>query len=260
MIGSIVNDAAIRSILNSDPVWAAYGLADLQADFAPYCQWTVADDERGLALIFTGLSIPTLFTFGPAASVANAIASIDLPEKVYITVRDEHYPEVARYYDFRADYRPMWRMAMPADVTVAIPVDPRLVRLTVDDSARLRRLYQYGGSFAPDAFDPYQVENGAFFGIVGGDGELVAAGGTHIVDWKHGVAGIGNMYTRPDQRRHGHAIKIVQAIVATLQGGNVRNIVLNVDQRNEGARILYERFGFDLHCPYVEGIGMKRNA
>jgi len=252
----------IRSILDGDPIWAAYALADLQPDFAPYCRWYVAGDKRGLALIYTGLSIPTLYTFGPAESVAETIACIDLPERVYITVREEHYPQVERYYDFSADYRPMWRMAMSSDVMVEMADDRRLVRLAVDDSERLRDLYRHGGAFTPDAFDPYQVENGVFFGVVGndgnGDGELVAAGGTHIVDWAFGVAAIGNMYTRPDQRRRGHAVQIVRAIVATLQGANVQNIVLNVDQRNQSACSLYERFGFIMYCPYVEGIGEIR--
>ncbi len=252
------DSAAIRALLDSDPIWAAYALADLQPAFAPYCDWHVAADGRGLTLVFTGLSIPTLYAFGPAASVAQALSAIELPTRIYATVREEHWPEVRRLFDFSADSRPMWRMALPADVDVAPPNGPRLVRLTVEDSRRLQELYRHGGTFTPDAFDAYQVENGVFYGVVAEDGRLAAAGGTHIVDWTHGVAAIGNMYTRPDQRRRGHARLIVQAIVAALRARDVDNIVLNVDQRNAGARQLYESFGFEIYCPYWEGIGVKR--
>jgi ribosomal protein S18 acetylase RimI-like enzyme len=68
------------------------------------------------------------------------------------------------------------------------------------------------------------------------------------------------MYTRPDQRRRGHARLIVQALVAALQTGGVNNIVLNVDQRNAGARQLYAEFGFEIYCSYWEGIGVKRKT
>jgi len=251
--------AAIRALLNSDPIWAAYALADLQPAFAPYCDWHVAAGGRGLTLVFTGLSIPTLYAFGPAASVAQALDDIELPARIYATVREEHWPVIERRFDFSADSRPMWRMAMPVDATVDPPDDLRLVRLTVADSRRLKALYQRGGPFAPDAFDAYQVENGVFYGVVDEGGSLAAAGGTHIVDWTHGVAAIGNMYTRPDQRRQGHARLVIQALVAALQAGGVDNIVLNVDQRNAGARQLYEEFGFEIYCPYMEGIGVRRD-
>jgi ribosomal protein S18 acetylase RimI-like enzyme len=250
--------AAIRALLNSDPVWAAYALADLQPAFEPYCEWRLAADGRGLALVFTGLSIPTFYAFGPAASVAQAMDDIELPARIYATVREEHWPVIERRFDFSADSRPMWRMAMPADAAIDPSEDPRLVRLTVEDSPRLEALYRRGGPFAPDAFDAYQVENGVFYGVVDEDGGLAAAGGTHIVDWTHGVAAIGNMYTRPDQRRRGHARLVIQALVAALQTGGVNNIVLNVDQRNAGARQLYAEFGFEIYCSYWEGIGVKR--
>ena len=251
--------AAIRALLDSDPIWAAYALADLQPAFAPYCDWHLSADGQGLALLFTGLSIPTLYAFGPAASVARVLESVAWPERVYATVREEHWPAVGRLFDFSADSRPMWRMFMPAEVTVVPPKNAQLARLTVEDSPRLEELYRHGGAFTPDAFNAYQVENGVFYGVTDEDGRLAAAGGTHIVDWTHGVAAIGNMYTRPDQRHRGHARLIVQAIVAALQTEGVDNIVLNVDQRNAGARKLYEKFGFEIYCPYMEGIGVTKD-
>ena len=100
----------------------------------------------------------------------------------------------------------------------------------------LNALYACGGPFAPDAFEGYQLDNGVFFGVEGENGELIAAGGTHIVDWTYGIGAIGNMYTRPDQRGNGYAAAVLQGIVLALREGDVGNIVLNVDQRNVGAK------------------------
>jgi RimJ/RimL family protein N-acetyltransferase len=249
--------ATIRALLEQDPVWGAYALADLQPHMAPYCTWYLAEDAQGLALIYSGLSIPTLFTFGRVESVAAAIRQIDLPPRVYMTVREEHFSEVDRFYDFADDYRPMRRMRLPATVNL-MQSDRQTARLTAASSEDLRRLYAHGGAFAPDAFDPGQIDDGVFFGLWDDQDGLTAAGGTHIVDWTAGIAAIGNMYTRPDQRGKGHAAAILSAIVQALRTGGVHTIVLNVDQRNTPAQRLYERYGFMQHCPYVEGIGTRR--
>ena len=255
--GTAAPGATIRTLLEQDPVWGAYALADLQPHMAHYCTWYVAEDARGLALIYSGLSIPTLFTFGRVESVAAAVRQIELPPRVYITVREEHFPEVDRFYDFADDYRPMRRMRLPATVNL-LQSDHAAERLTAASSEELRRLYAHGGAFAPDAFDPGQIDDGVFFALRDDQGGLTAAGGTHIVDWTAGIAAIGNMYTRPDQRSKGHAAAVLSAIVQTLRAGDVHTIVLNVDQRNTPAQHLYERYGFVQHCPYVEGIGKRR--
>ncbi|MCB0044837.1 MAG: GNAT family N-acetyltransferase [Caldilineaceae bacterium] len=247
----------IRALLEQDCAWAAYALADLQPQMDQYCAWSLAADGRGLALIYTGLPTPTLFTFGPPASVADAVAQIDLPRRIYITVREEHFPVASAYYDFSADQRPMDRMVLPASAAMAAPNLP-VTELSGGCGDRLRRLYAHGGAFAPDAFDSAQLDGGAFFGVTDEKGDLIAAGGTHIVDWDAGVAAIGNMYTRPDERGRGYAAAVLQAIVRKLRAGGIRDIVLNVDQRNAGAQRLYARHGFLRHCPYTEGIGEKQ--
>ena len=198
-----------------------------------------------------------LFAAGSVESVAASVAEIELPERLYITLREEHFPAAERYYDFSADVRPMRRMRLPVEQMMAPPEQPAL-RLTTEMSEQLRDLYAHGGDFAPDAFDAYQIDNGVFFGVLDDTGKLAAAGGTHIVDWTAGIGAIGNMYTRPNQRQRGHASTIVRAIVHELRADGVTNIVLNVDQRNEGAHRLYLQHGFVEHCPYIEGIGIQR--
>ena len=122
------NSTTIRRILSVDPVWSAYALADLQSDFEPYCRWYVSgsNGEAAVALIFTGLEIPTLFTAGSEQRMIEAVAQIDLPETVYITIPDDHFEHVASLYDFADDRRPMWRMFLPGEVNIDQPSVPGL--------------------------------------------------------------------------------------------------------------------------------------
>jgi RimJ/RimL family protein N-acetyltransferase len=256
------NTTAVRSILNADPVWSAYALADLQPDFAPYCRWSVVQAETraeaGLVLLYTGLEPPVIFTAGAAQQVAAALSESELPPSIYMSAQPEHLPALQAIYDFGADVRPMWRLVLADPAALPILDEALLTRLSTPDSARLRTLYGHGGPFTPDAFDPYQIKNGLFWGITDPDGQLAAAGGTHIVDWKAGVAAIGNMYTHPAHRGRGYAGAILTAIVRQLLSHDVNLIVLNVDQRNIAARRLYERHGFVVHCAFFEGIGARR--
>ena len=96
--------------------------------------------------------------------------------------------------------------------------------------------------------------------MTGAAGELLAAGGTHILDRQSGVAAIGNIYTRPDQRGQGYASAVFQAIAGTLMDENYSNIFLNVNQRNTTARQLYQRYRFEIYCPFLEGTGIKHTT
>ena len=255
--------AQIRRILNQDPVWAAYAIADLQPGFAPYCHWArgASADGEGVVLLFTALDLPLLLTIGAGAAVGEALTKLPLPPKVYISTRKEHFGQLAEHYSFseplagtvvNAMYRMGWQQA---DHFAA---SEQAIRLGPADAPRIQALYTFGGPYTPDAFDPYQLDDGIFFGINGEDGTLVAVGGTHIVDWQGGIAAIGNMYTHPAHRGQGHARAVLGAIVATLQTGGISNIVLNVNQENQTARRLYEQYGFAIHCPFLEGVGIKR--
>lgn len=249
----------IRKILRRDPVWSAYLLADLQPDFERFCQWFVhkTADETGLILVYTGLDMPALLTVGAPSAIAAAMNRASRLQQVYLSVREEHYPAVSRVYDLGGNKRPMLRMKLSRDTALGKKA-PHIQRLNVEHSQHLTALYSHGGPFTPDAFSPYQVDNGVFYGIWDEDGQLAAAGGTHIVNRTEAVAAIGNVYTRPDRRRRGYARAITCAIVAELRDSGFETIVLNVDQRNDAARALYEELGFDVHCPYIEGIASLR--
>jgi ribosomal protein S18 acetylase RimI-like enzyme len=180
---------------------------------------------------------------------------------VYMTVLEVHHVVASRWYDFSSNIRPMYRMRF-ADPEAALKETQLPARFSVhalgaDDVQRIRRLYAYGGEFAPDAFDAYQAADGTFFGAADANGELLAVGGTHVVDWQEGIAAIGNMYTHPAHRSEGLGSAVLQAIVKRLLDGGATHIVLNVDERNPVARRLYEQHGFEIHCRYLEGRGRR---
>ena len=252
---------SVRALLQSDPAWTVFALADLHPRFAQVCRWTVTDSA--VILFWAGITPPILITHGPAADVEAALAKTDLPERVYLSVREEHLPAIQRWYDTSVDYRPMWRMVAPLTPqlwgepsTTSPKVGGRgaLVHLGAEDAGRIEELFAHGGDFTPDAFDPAQLADGFFWGVEE-SGNLIAAGGTHVVDTTESVAVIGNIYTHPDHRGRGYAKAITRAITAHLQEAGIDLIALNVDQRNRTAVSLYENLGFTKYCPFVEGVG-----
>lgn len=249
----------IRTILYGDPIWSVYALADLQPPFAEWSRWYVGEgaDGPGVVLLYSGLEPPILMTVGPLDAVAQALAQTPLPDEVFISAREEHFPLLQKLYEFGDHVEPMTRMVLNDEAQFMIPALPALRRLTRADSDKLRQLYANGGPFTPGFFDPYMLDDGVFFGVLDQNEALLAVGGTHILNRVDQSAAIGNMYTHPQQRGHGYASAILCAIVAALKTEGMKTLVLNVDQRNAGARRIYERHGFQMYCDYVEGTGKR---
>ena len=250
----------IQQILHRDPIWSVYAIADLQPTFAPYCHWSVVNGEQGEAviLLFTALQPPILFATGDEQAVVAALTATPLPERVYVTLRPEHVALVGEYYTWAEEAHPMVRMVLAKDIQVAMPEMSNLVRLQPTDAAAITDLYRQDGPFTPDYFDPYQLDDGIFYGVKDAQDSLVAVGGTHVIAQQEGMGAIGNMYTHPAQRGKGYARAVLGAIIAELQARNVTTIVLNVDQRNATARGLYERYGFTPYCTFIEAEGVRK--
>ena len=259
-----IDMARVQQILEQDPEWSAYAIADLQPSFAPYCRWFVTseDEEDGVVLLFTALDPPILLAVGTPAAVTTLLDGAMLPERVFISARHEHLPLIQQWYRFdlpeqgtSLDFMKRMVFCHPEALTDLVP--STVIRLGAADAPQIDQLLTHGGAFTPDAFDPFQLDNGVFYGITSDDGELLAMGGTHIVDWTGGVGAVGNMYTHPDYRGRGYARLLLSAVVGALQTGGVETIVLNVNETNTVARRLYTEHGFAIHCDFVEGIGVK---
>lgn len=250
----------VQRILSSDRNWAAYALADLQPAFADDCVWHIGKsaEGEGVILLYSGLEPTILFVMGPVSAVAAALAQANLPERIYLNTRPEHLSLLTERYDLQGELHAMWRMVLVEAQAGKPALTDGLVRLGEQDVVRIQELYGHGGPFTPDMFSAYQLKDGCFFGIEAADQTLLAVGGTHIIDWQAGIAAVGNMYTHPAHRGKGYARAILNVLVQTLQQGKIVTIVLNVDQRNQGARAIYEKLGFQVYTSFLEGVGVRR--
>jgi len=242
----------IRGLLNEDRGYAAYALGDLSPGFREYSRWYVAGRGRrpeALILLFERLNPPALFCFGPADGVLAAAARADLPERVYFTGLDEHVDAAASWLRFEGRI-PMWRMVVSPEDFRPMGLE-RARRLGMDDLPALSRLYMHGGA---DAFAPYQLEQGVFYGCWDGD-DLIAVAGTHLVAPQERVAAVGNVFTHPAHRRRGLGAAVTSAVTAELLERGM-DVVLNVSQENVSAVALYERLGYRRYCPFLEGIAV----
>ncbi len=241
------------AFLDTDRAWHAYALADLSDPFFRQCRWWAAetgDEIVTLVLIYKGLEPPIFLAMGKAKHLPEIFQRAELPPEVMFLGREAHIPFLLKGY--KAQYLDkMWRMALsadnfqPADFSRAVPLD---------ESHLPTLLAMYRGNHG-NAFAPYQLEQGVFYGVFE-DGELASVAGTHIVAPEYGVATVGNIYTRPPYRGKGLAQQVTSAVCADLLAQNL-DVVLNVEQSNASAVHLYKKLGFEIHCPFIEGIGKR---
>jgi GNAT superfamily N-acetyltransferase len=246
----------ILTFLDTDRLYAAYAIGDLEPDLFAQCTWAVAErggEIRSLGLHFRGLTVPAFFLMGETDGIRSILQNHLPPGRVYITCRDEHLPVIREYYRWEEEPVKMWRMALGGDRR------PRAagngIRLTAGHAGQIRDLVALG---AVSGFDPAQIEHGVFFGIPEKD-RLASMAGTHLVSPAYGVAAVGNVVTRPDRRGRGMGNAVVSAVLAELVRIGIRDIVLNARQENAPALHLYKKLGFRRHCAFWEVPASIRN-
>ena len=95
-----------------------------------------------------------------------------------------------------------------------------------------------------------------YFGIYQGSA-LAAAAGTHVRSARSSIAAVGNVLTRLAYRDRGMATSCTSAVTAAALEEH-RDVVLNVRQENAPAISVYERLGFVVHAPFIEGPAVRR--
>ncbi len=251
----------ILAFLQQDRLYAAYAIGDLEPSLFAQCQWFGAEQDgrmQALALFFTGLQPPALFTMGDTDGVAAILDSALQPKRAYFMSRVEHLTVLEAYYDL-AQVQHMLRMVIAAaDFRPVLsspngPVPGPVIRL---DSAHLDQLIALYRREEDSAFAPYQLRDGVFYGIEVSR-QLVSAAGTHLVSPTFGVAAVGNIFTHPNYRRRGYGTACTSHVVEKLltQGFDV---VLNVNETNAKAIRIYEKLGFRTHCPFIEVLGHRK--
>jgi predicted GNAT family acetyltransferase len=131
--------------------------------------------------------------------------------------------------------------------------------VTTLDLADLPVLQKLYATYSANLFSADQLRFGIFYGMRVGD-TIVAAGGTHAISDRYGIAAIGSIYTRPEVRGKGYATAISSAIITELFQGRCSEVILNVAEANETARPLYQQLGFRQHGQYWEGRARRRET
>ncbi len=250
----LTNPTEIAAFLEQDRWYAAYALGDLEPGFSGQCQWFGADlrgELRSLALLFAGLDPAALFLMGDPVGVALILGAALRPATAMFTCRELHLPPLKTHY-LAGEIDSMQRMTLSApDFRPASAFG--VERLGPGYAGELARLYE---SAHGNAFSPYQLAQGVFYGVKH-QGRLVSAAGTHIVAKTMRIAAVGNVCTYPEYRGQGYATRCTSAVCADLLAMGL-DVVLNVARDNADAIHVYQKLGFHIYCPFVEGVAVRR--
>lgn len=247
----------ILRFLETDLLYAAYAVGDLEPALFAQSEWVGAKDGeqlRTIALLFKGLDPPALLLMGDPAGLATILRPGLGPESVFLTCQKRHLEAVRAFYRTEPP-TPMWRMTIQRDNFRPVHL-PGVEALSPRDTAELERLYAQNGD---NAFSPQQLATGVFYGVRE-RGRLVAAAGTHLVSPIYGMGAVGNVYTDEAYRGRGYGTATTSAVVAELFRRGLRHVFLNVAQANTQAIRIYERLGFTVYCPFVEMLAVRMGS
>jgi ribosomal protein S18 acetylase RimI-like enzyme len=237
-----------RELLETDRIWSAYALADLEPEEQARAEWHTG--AAAVVLLYRGLEPPVLFVHGHPEEGARLTEALGALQVVF-TLRPEAVQALGDRLEVEVQAS-MWRMARqpgrPAD-----SVEAGAKPLGAAHLGELRALFGEHPD-RPDAFHPRQLERGVFFGIYEA-GQLIGVAGTHILGPGSHIAAIGNVFTHPGFRGRGVAGRATSAVVGELLRRGYTTLVMNVSQSNEPALRCYRRLGFAEYCAYSEGVG-----
>jgi GNAT superfamily N-acetyltransferase len=236
----------IEAVLESDHIWSAYALADLDPRYLPYTEWLLRD--QGIILLYKGLTPPILFAHGPVNQVHDLMKQ--LPSGEYqLSLKNEYLDELPGIQVLKRI--PMIRMVL-RDFPVQLDRNPEIVPLTPDDQSAIETLFSRHAD-APDGYHPRQLGDGHFWGIWKSN-QLITIAGIHLWSKSRQLAAIGNVFTHPTHRGHGLAKACIAAVVTSLRDEGIETIVLNVGKDNYAAQGIYQSLGFQPHITFSEGL------
>ncbi len=250
----------IRQYLNADRLYSAYALGDLEPSLFPLCRWWLAErmspagpGDWALVLHYRGLTPNAVICVGEPVAAGALLAQVPLPDTIHLMCRPEHMQPAGAVLELQASHH-MARMVLSPERFRPAPADD-VLRLAPDRLADLQALYAADPD-AADAFAPYQLEQGIFFGAEVEE-RLVSAAGTHLVAPTERIGAIGNVFTLPSFRGQGYASACTSAACSQLLARGLTT-VLNVGTANLSAIRVYERLGFESYCTYFETVAKTK--
>jgi ribosomal protein S18 acetylase RimI-like enzyme len=242
-----IDRTMLRAFLETDRLFAAYALCDLEDREFQRTRWGVAlvgGEPIAVVLQYAGYSPQPVFVMGENAGIKAILQAVIRPRTAFLAARPEHLaalsdsyrvdpgPEMLRMWTDRAHFHPF-----PADVQRLLPVE----------IGELNRLYQLGfASWLPAS----AIADGLYYGIRVG-GRLVSAAGTHVISPTGRLAVVGNVMTHSDFRGRGYATAVTAAVAVELLRF-CDQVVLNVRADNPPALAAYRRLGFMVHTAFEE--------
>lgn len=254
-----VPDETAYTTLAVDRRWNGYSIADLAPVTRQWTRVAVARqrDEQGnmveaACLFYRHPAFNSLIPYGDPAGIAaimtDAATAGILPTETYVLAQEPAIAALTEHYLFPQGRRSMLRMAVEEARFTPTAKDNTATRLDDTDLAALLAFY---AAYPDSTFTADQLAHGVFYGVREG-GELVAAGGTHVIAAEYGLAAVGNIFVIPEARGRRLGGMVTAAIVSELLDNACREVILNVVATNEPATRLYQRLGFTAHCVYNE--------
>ena len=241
--------AAIEAFLRRAPYLHAYELGDLDPREAAHTTWLARDPVDAVALIYRGLSVPTLVGLadGDPAALHRLLAGAagELPPRFHAHLTPGAEAALS-------DRHELERLGHYRKMALAAPVGERpdgdVVRLGPADAGEAVAFY--AASYPTGYFEPVNLERGPYVAIRDGRG-IAAVAGVHVYSPAKRVASLGNIATRPDARGRGLAGRLTAALCRLLQD-EVDVIGLNVRADNAAAIACYRGVGFEFRHAYSE--------
>lgn len=247
--------ARIASFLRRDTHLHLYGLGDLDEPYwtrTEWHGWMDGDEVRALALMYSGLSVPTLLALCSEDGERTALEALlldlspELPDSFYLHLTPGLAPALEGSFKLtpRGTHLKM-SLRDPAKLEGSVE---GAVPLTPADAEEALRFYDecYPGHW----FEPHILESGKYFGIRLG-GELACVAGVHVYSPAQRAAALGNIATRASRRGKGLAAAATRAVCRSLLK-DVDHIGLNVKADNWAAVACYRKLGFETAARYEE--------
>jgi ribosomal protein S18 acetylase RimI-like enzyme len=249
---TLTDRAVLRRFLETDRLFAAYALCDLEDREFAKTRWGGAfegDRLVAIAMEYSGLTPQPLFVMGASDGIESVLRDVIRPRAAYVAALEESLPAVQTLY--RLDPGPaMVRMWVDRTHFRPFPADVR--RLLPADIGELNRLYQLGfASWLPSS----SIAEGVYYGVRV-NGRLVAAAGTHVIGREARLAVVGNVLTHIDHRGRGYATAVTGAVTQELLRF-CDQVVLNVRSDNPPALQAYRRLGYTEHVRFEERLAHR---
>lgn len=245
MIRRIESKKRIRDFCRRDSLRYVFHLGDLDdAEWHQSHYYAIENDGKidEIALVYLGLSVPSVQLFGKVGSLGRACLDFIpvLPEEFHLHCHNEDIPLLERDLEFGEGgelYRMLWR-GFPKGMKNSV-FETRMI-----GPAQLKDLVELLEVAFPDTwFEPHQLSKAVFSGCYL-DGRLVACAGFHVHSPREGVGALGSIATHPGFRGRGLA---AAATIRLLEESREITplLALNVQVTNTPALALYRKLGFE---------------